>query len=47
MVCLILGPLMPWMYWMGFYGVMIHYILDRLTLAFFYRVPATFSPKMT
>lgn len=47
MVCLILGPLMPWMYWMAFYGVLIHYVLDRLTLAFFYRTPATFSPKMT
>lgn len=47
MVCLILGPLMPWMYWMALYGVTIHYVIDRLTLAFFFRAPTNFSPKMT
>lgn len=46
-VCLTIGPLIPWMYWMCFYGLIIQYVCDRLSLAYFYRTPPQFSPKMT
>lgn len=38
-VCLTLGPLMPWMYWMCFYGLIVQYVVDRMTLTYFYRTP--------
>lgn len=46
-VCLSMGPLLPFLYIIALYSLCLHYIIDRLTIAFFFRQPSNLSPKLT
>lgn len=45
--CLIFGPAMPILYLCGLIGVANHYIMDRINLTYFYRLPPKYSEKIT
>ena len=41
--CLIFGPLMPLLYLTGLVSVGIQYLVERISLTYFYRVPLNFD----
>lgn len=44
--CLIFGPAFPIFYFIGFVGIGVTYLMERLTLAYFYRIPKQFDEKL-
>ena len=39
MVCLIFAPAFPIFYFIGLIAIFIQYFMERVTLAYFYRIP--------
>lgn len=46
-ICLLLGPCMPVMYAVALLALSIQYVTDRLTLAYFHRLPPMYSDRLT
>ena len=46
-VCLLFGPLIPLLYCLGIFALLIQYVVDRTTLAYFYRLPPMYSHRLT
>jgi hypothetical protein len=42
-ICNTLGPALPFLYLIGTIAIFVQYIMDRLELAFFYRLPPKYS----
>lgn len=45
-MCLIFGPAFPIFYFVGLFGLMIQYFIERMTLAYFYRIPKQYDEKL-
>ena len=46
-ITLIFGPALPVLYIISLISIFCQYIIERLTLAYFYRIPPKFSDKLT
>jgi hypothetical protein len=46
-ITLIFGPALPILYIISLFSICCQYLLERLTLAYFYRIPPKFSDKLT
>lgn len=46
-ICFMFGPAIPYLYTIALIGIAIQYFCDRLTMAYFYRMPPQFSTKLT
>lgn len=46
-VCLLLGGSMPILYFIGMIAIAFQYLCDRLTLAYFYRLPPMYTERLT
>lgn len=46
-ICVMLGPCMPVLYFVGAIAFIVQYIIDRLSLAYFYRLPPMYSERLT
>lgn len=45
--CLIFGQALPMLYVLGLFALTIQYIIDRMSLTYFYRLPPKFKAKLT
>ena len=46
-ITLIFGPALPILYFISLCSLCCQYFIERLTLAYFYRIPPKFSDKLT
>ena len=46
-ITLIFGPALPILYVISLFSICCQYIIDRLTLAYFYRLPPKFSDELS
>lgn len=45
--CILFGGSMPILYFIGLFAILLQYLLDRWTLAYFYRLPPKYSAGLT
>lgn len=45
--CILFGGSMPILYFIGLFALIIQYLVDRWTLAYFYRLPAKYRADLT
>ena len=46
-ITLIFGPALPVLYIISLISLFFQYVIERVTLAYFYRIPPKFSDKLT
>lgn len=46
-VCILFGPAFPLLYVFALVGLFNFYIMERLTLTYFYRIPPKFNESLT
>ena len=46
-ICLIMGTCMPLLYFVAAWGLFVNYVVDRLALAYYYKLPSKFNEKLT
>ena len=47
MICLMMGICMPLLYFVAAWGLFVNYVVDRLALAYYYKLPSKFNEKLT
>ena len=46
-MCLVFGPALPVLYFIGIWGLGFQYFIERMTLTYFFRLPPKHSDKLT